>query len=130
MAVLNSLPGLAVSVSVAGKELPEYEHREDESDGPLANKTVLRYIESISDAEFAINFRISPPFQLDCYALNFRVSIDGKRVRGKICGQDKIKHGHWARALLGDMTIRHDGRAELRKFKFASLKTGNVDSGD
>ena len=72
MAVLDSLPGLAVSVAVAGNELPEYECRDEEPDGPLANKTVLRYVESISDAEFVINFRISPPFQLGLPALHFK----------------------------------------------------------
>ena len=47
-------------------------------------------------------------------------------MKGKVCKQDQVKHGHWARTLSGDVTRFHDGKAELRKFKFGSLKTGNV----
>jgi hypothetical protein len=126
MAVLDSLPGLAVSVSVAAKELPEYECRDEKPSGALANKSVLRYIESISDAEFVINFQVSPPFQFGCAALDFKVCIDGHRVKGMICDKAQVNHGHWARTLSGRKTRYQDGRAELRKFKFASIKTGNV----
>lgn len=129
MAILNSIPGLAVSVAVAANELPEYECRDEEPQGPFANKTVLRYIESVSDAEFVIKFQISPPFQLGCAALHFKVCIDGHPVKGTICKNSRVKHGHWARALSGDRTALEDGRGELRKFKFASIKTGNVTSG-
>lgn len=126
MAILDALPGLSVSISIAGKDLPEYENRDEEIHGPLATKTVLRYIQSISDSEFVINFRISPPFQLDCPVLEFRVSIDGTPIRGAICLLTHIKYGCWNYQLLGDKVIHHDGSGELRKFKFASLKTGII----
>src|ERR1700731_644275 len=80
MTVLDALPSIEVSVLVAGKELMEYEGRNEVDDEPLASKTVLRYIESISGSEFAINLVVLPLFHLDCPEVVFNVFVDGNYI--------------------------------------------------
>jgi hypothetical protein len=125
MAVLDALPGVEVSVSASGKELTEYEERKEE-DEPLAVKTVLRYIESISGSEFMINLKISPPFRFDYPQIGFRVFVDGKYIAGKGCSSHRLVAGHWNSSVLGIDTLLPDGSTGIRKFIFNSIKTSNV----
>ncbi|KAI6800849.1 hypothetical protein KC363_g3908 [Hortaea werneckii] len=54
MAIHPNVPGLTVSIDVAGQDLPEYDGGEAQE---ASSTTVVKYIEAISGAEFAIAYR-------------------------------------------------------------------------
>ena len=90
MAVHDDYPGLTVQVIVHGEPLEEYKH-DDEEELP---KTIIRYIESKPDAEFAIKTTFTPPFEA-CH-VSISISLDGIRVTGLgVLGRDIFrKDGH------------------------------------
>jgi len=125
MAILDALPGVAVSVSAAGMELTEFEDNQKNMEGPLASKTVQKCLESVSGSEFAINLKVSSSFVFDCPNIVFRVFVDGKFIVGKYCGRWKAPDSHWTSTVSGIYSVLPDGSDGLRKFKFNSIKKSN-----
>lgn len=126
MAILDALPGVKVSTSAAGKELKEFEDHQENLEGPLACKTLLRCLESVSDSEFAVNITVSPSFIFDCPNIVFRVFVDGDFIMGKYCRPSKLLGGDWTRTVSGIYLVLPDGSDGLRKLKFNSIKTSNL----
>jgi hypothetical protein len=126
MAILDALPGVAVSISVAGMELTEFEDNQGNMEGPLAGKTVQRCLASVSGSEFAINLKVSSSFVFDCPNIVFRVFVDGEFIVGKYCERWKILDSHWTSTVPGIYSVLPDGSDGLRKFKFNSVKTSNL----
>ncbi|KAF2964987.1 hypothetical protein GQX73_g8579 [Xylaria multiplex] len=88
MAILRDLPGVQVTVQVAGKDAKEYD-ADEEGEQPLAGDpacpTVTKYIESIDDARFAIKVTASSDYEWGYrnHALAAEVKIDGNRISSK-----------------------------------------------
>ncbi|KAI5199508.1 hypothetical protein AUEXF2481DRAFT_470 [Aureobasidium subglaciale EXF-2481] len=90
MAILDTLPGLEVSVVVNGQDLHEYQdaHARDEED------TVTKYIEVVSDAYFAIKVTTARKLKLPGNNLSIHVTIDGVWVYGiDLSRMDKNRSG-------------------------------------
>ncbi|KAI5239395.1 hypothetical protein E4T43_06742 [Aureobasidium subglaciale] len=90
MAILDTLPGLEVSVVVNGQDLHEYQdaHARDVED------TVTKYIEVVSDAYFAIKVTTARKLKMPGNNLYVRVTIDGIRVEGiDLSRMDKNRSG-------------------------------------
>ncbi|TGJ85623.1 hypothetical protein E0Z10_g3168 [Xylaria hypoxylon] len=91
MAVLEDLPGVEVTVQIAGKDAIEYD-ADDDDDGEksLAKHptcpTVTKYIECIDDAEFAIKVVASREYEWGYknHALMATVYIDGNHIISRI----------------------------------------------
>ena len=80
MAILKDVPGLQVMVQVGGVDCVEYDEAEPENTQGSSSPLSTKYIESISDAEFAIHMVGGSDFiwgNKD-YSLEFDFYINGK----------------------------------------------------
>ncbi|KAI5269936.1 hypothetical protein E4T47_06591 [Aureobasidium subglaciale] len=111
MAILDTLPGLEVSVVVNGQDLHEYQdsHARDVED------TVTKYIEVVSDAYFAIKVTTARKLKMPGNNLYVRVTIDGIRVDGiDLSRMDNNRSGPY----MIDSTVAGNS---VGKLKFSKL---------
>ncbi|THW64471.1 hypothetical protein D6D19_09493 [Aureobasidium pullulans] len=115
MAILDSLPGVEITVVVDGEDLHEYQDTdmEDEED------TITKYVEAVTDATFAIKIKGSKrvTYKGDC--LSFHVSVDGSSIEWPMIFSEATKVEDHIRIVEG-VYVR-DGY--LRKPKFNALET-------
>jgi hypothetical protein len=117
MAIHNDYPGLTVQIICGGKPIEEHVYEEDEErEEP---KTTTRYIESQSNAEFAIKTTFRPPFApLD---LDVVVYLDGIKVGGLIVHKHRMLNETYVQSAT-----KWKGGQEWRasKFFFSDLNVG------
>ncbi|CAN9269677.1 unnamed protein product [Alternaria alternata] len=121
MAIHNDYPGLTVQIICGGKPIEEHVYEADEErEEP---KTTTRYIESQSNAEFAIKTTFRPPFApLD---LNVVVYLDGIKVDGLIVH----KHQMLNETYVQSATKWKEGQKwRASKFFFSDLNVVQEDS--
>jgi len=130
MAIISTLPGIEATIRVNNIPLPEYLDDEDEdiSQGsdyarrPL-NK-ISKYIESSEGQEFSINFSLSPPYQMDCPALEITLTVDGHKIRGKLAERADYERRHWWSSYRAGVDKGEPGQqGVLRLFQFSGIKT-------
>jgi hypothetical protein len=119
MAVLDSVPGLKAEVVVAGASVQEYVDKDEE----VPPNTVLKYIEAVSGAEFAVQYTLKPSFKMK-HDLEVRLSLDGKRVTGRVLYRtdDRSKP-----LVISDAYDRIDDGYFTKKFCFTDLTTGKYE---
>lgn len=128
MAVNDAVPGIEVSILINGKPVEEYEDSGEEIDGPLASKTVVKYIEALSDTEFTINTDAFPAFdeyqeKRDDILVDTR--IDGLWVAGRFRRYaNSDKSAPWNIRLRGASGMNGAGRPTIRAFKFTAIEIG------
>ncbi|KAF2651343.1 hypothetical protein K491DRAFT_719903 [Lophiostoma macrostomum CBS 122681] len=121
MAILSDVPGLRVEVHVAGSALKEYD--DDETPPP---KTVTKYIEAVSGAEFVIKYFFDRPFPTT-YGVEAQIYVDGKRVG--------VDLNQAANLLVARAKVWEGGRVFVNgesfrsKFRFSDVKIDD-DSAD
>jgi hypothetical protein len=139
MAVLDTLPGLTVSIHVDGEPLPEYEDdtEEETPDDPVAQyqvaRTLCKYVEAISDKEFCIEMSLDPPYRMDCPALVFPCWIDGNLADEVVLHQAEFPKEIRRGRVISPVGTALDGvgveapgvknREFLKKFKFVKIET-------
>lgn len=116
MAILPDQPGLKVEIYVNGSPLKEYD-----DDGDLKPKTVTKYIEAVSGAQFKIKYSFHEPFPSK-HDITAKVWVDGKVLNNTLIHKRDIFHksGYTcsgARSYLG-------GKCFSSAFKFAELEIG------
>lgn len=75
MAIHPNVPGLTVSIDVAGQDLPEYDGGDTQA---LPNNAVTKYIQAVSGAEFAISYRFdNSVFPFADHAIVAHIYCDG-----------------------------------------------------
>ena len=90
MAILGSQPGVEVTIKSNGMELTEYEDGNDKADGPLAEKTIIRYIETIPEFSFSIHLAVRKGTQFHCDYLNFHCKVDGVNITNPLFHSENI----------------------------------------
>jgi hypothetical protein len=142
MAILESLPGLEVTVCMDGQPLEEYDDNEEEEVGetPVAQyqaaKTVSKYIESASEKEFSINITLGTAFTMDFESLMAPIRMDGKFVAGPVMLKKRYLGSMRGSRILTPLsrTVHgvhspapgNDERILLRKFKFGKIDTSKL----
>jgi len=119
MAVLDGLPGLEVEIVVNGQPLKEYTDTfVDEEEA----KTVIKYVEAVSGANFEIYCRFTRPYPHRDVVNSAHVELDGEGVVGKIIRKSYLQ------PLLRGYTAWIKGRTTGQgqkwleeKFRFAEL---------
>ncbi|KAI5199064.1 hypothetical protein E4T39_06406 [Aureobasidium subglaciale] len=111
MAILDTLPGLEVSVVVNDQDLHEHQdaYARDVED------TVTKYIEVVSDAYFAIKITTAKNLRMAGNTLSFHITIDGVWVYGiELSRRDRNRSGPYTIncAITGN---------SVRKLKFSKL---------
>lgn len=119
MAVLDTLPGLEVTITVDGADLQEYE----EPGVELEPKVVTRYIEAISDANFVITYRLGPElhFTGDCVAL--QTEVDGVWVYTPLVDSSSVGAEGVVRKCGGPIISTEQGFI-TRRLRFSLLEIG------
>jgi hypothetical protein len=142
MAIQDDIPGLEVAVCIDGKPLEEYDNDEEEQAKPglpsevfqyQAARTVTKYIESVSDQEFAIQLTLGPPFKMDYACLKARIHVDGREVDSLLIQKSRnldffsrdCVATKFQRKIKGIIVNApgNAGRELLKRFKFAKIKT-------
>lgn len=121
MAILHGHPRLEVYVECDGVKLPEFDNDEHER----SSTTITKYIQTKSDAEFAVRMVLRRPFPR--YAMTVKVYIDGKPVGSRIIGDIQYRRARRGSIKRGfdSMAVKiHDGQRTLRKFCFSELQIG------
>lgn len=117
MAILPDCPGLKVEVLVNGEALKEF--GDDETPPP---KTIVRYIEAVSDAQFGIQYECTPPFP-STYGVKARLQLDGGAASKRI---------HESKGLLGkkhnfmSRRCQIDGVAFSQNYRFSKITIGDL----
>jgi hypothetical protein len=134
MAILDTLPYIKSRIYVDGQPLEKFDDNEDEEHdvGPAAEyrsaRTMTKYIESISDKEYAVKLDIDALHQHDSPSLLHRINIDGKQLATNVLSVSKTSKGYGRpRAKIstidGQKVQDSVGRGTLRKFKFSKIGT-------
>jgi hypothetical protein len=123
MAVLDEVPGIEVSVQISGEDATEYD-ADDEASQDFAQQnscpTMIKYIECIEDAEFAIKLVVGPEHNWceRTHILSFKLHIDGERIKARLLRKQ-------GKLILNykDVYDQQNQQWKEAKFKFESLKT-------
>lgn len=115
MAVLKAIE---VKVRVNGEDATEYDDPEPQGNAPLAQKTVIKYIESVDDAEFEFVCRALPEYNFEDEGFVVWAYIDGKRIAGAYC--DYVRRMNDV-VIDGEKRSTGLGQGQLLRFKFSSL---------
>jgi hypothetical protein len=125
MAVLSHFEA---TVSVNGRALPEYDpDDEDDQGGAQEPNTVVKYIESVSDVEFKLDYMIKPTYSLDCGFLSWETQIDGEHANAWMVPEAKFsqrKRGDIIISTCNGVYKICDGTHSLQKFKFSKASLG------
>lgn len=115
MVVHPDCPGLEASVVVNDDVLKEYDDRTQ-----VPAKTVERYVEAQTGAEFEVHFRFSHPFPTD-RAVSMIVTVDGKDVDEPLVrSRDLCRKVHASQGSISNVGSEH----YVQKFRFAELDIG------
>ncbi|ELR02078.1 hypothetical protein VC83_08547 [Pseudogymnoascus destructans] len=122
MAVIDAVTGLEVSIWINGQPGKEFEDASEEVDGPLASKTVVKYIEAISDTEFGVKVSVLPTFEEHRQTeddLVVLAKVDGKWSAGRFMAFGRSDTRPWNALLGGISGVDETGKGTLRPFRFA-----------
>jgi hypothetical protein len=132
MAVLETLPGIKVSICIDKRPLREF--TDDDFQGgtlraDLPLKTISKYVQSATK-EFAIRLEVQPSFNFDFPTLGFQVYIDGSLVRQPILRQINFK-AKKRLAILVDhvkyaVTEGPEQKPVLHKLQFSKIDTSEL----
>ncbi|KAI6787668.1 hypothetical protein KC332_g18181 [Hortaea werneckii] len=124
MAIHPNVPGLTVSIDVAGQDLPEYDGGDAQE---ASSATVVKYIEAISGAEFGIAFRFdNHVFPFADHAIAVSVFCDGNGASRKLFAPKTTVSG--ARNFIRDhVEERMNGDNVYRALMFSDLETSDAD---
>jgi hypothetical protein len=118
MVVHSDYPNIKVHVTVNGTPLQEYDDDEEESD---TLDTITKYIEAVSDAEFQIEYEITPPWPL--HKTLFKFYVDRYYTSGTFISEYQYQGAITKRVEKGARS-RKNGQVFLQKFQFAKLSIG------
>jgi hypothetical protein len=128
MAVLDTLPGIEVTIKSQGRTLPEYpddgewSNRRHHAPVPAEKRTSV-YVECVSDAKFEVVSSIKPPYKfVNCQMLSFWIYVDGQAVGG--ASSRKIVDGRWKELMAASCARTGLNQVSRRAFKFASIQKG------
>lgn len=116
MATLNALPGVSISISVAGQETELHKDNTIED----SDTEVIRFVEAKSNKPFSITCKVSGDHQYQGDILRFKVSIDGEWMLFNDVWAEKWSGKDYSDIIEG---VKATGGG-LRRFRFAQLKTG------
>ncbi|KEQ87734.1 hypothetical protein M438DRAFT_342867 [Aureobasidium pullulans EXF-150] len=115
MAILDSLPGVKVTVVVDGEDLHEYQDTDMEDE----ENTVTKYVEAVTGANFAIKFKGSRELEYKGEYLSLEVLVDGLCIDRPLIGRERTRKGSYTYLSEG-LTVR---AGYMRRLRFNTLET-------
>ncbi|KAI0386078.1 hypothetical protein F5Y04DRAFT_115530 [Hypomontagnella monticulosa] len=130
MAVLEELPGVEITVQVAGRDATEYDHpdaREQQLDGAANVPTSNKFIECVDGSEFTITAKVRDTYKWGYknHVLSLRFSADGKWLESPLMSQSDNYGGRLhIRVVEGHKAYCHQTkRWLLQRCKFSAIST-------
>tara|TARA_R110002003_G_scaffold52_6_gene4367 strand:+ start:9195 stop:9821 length:627 start_codon:yes stop_codon:yes gene_type:complete len=120
MAIVPAIPGLVVTVQVAGEDLPEYDYDEANA-GNDAQNVASKYIEVPLGSEFEVRSLYQTPYN-PASMVQVDIMLDGDYVQAPFVewgGKDELEGYKYGKAAF--IT---EGQSETRSFRFAALVIG------
>jgi hypothetical protein len=121
MAIAPGLPGLQVTIAVAGEALQEYDYDSTDTGNAQPQDTIRKYIEAPSGAEFEIRTLYVAPFEPPL-PVHVDIMLDGDYTQAPYVdwgGKDE-REGY----CYGQAASMHEGQSHTQNFQFAELNTG------
>ncbi|KAI1458285.1 hypothetical protein F4805DRAFT_425164 [Annulohypoxylon moriforme] len=128
MAILEEVPGIEVTVVVAGRDATEYddpdasEQPNEAADCPTSTK----YIECIDGANFSVKYHLTNDYDWSYqnHSLTFTLHADGTRLKGTVLKERDLRYGHKTTEIkekeyFDAATQQWQGQ----KFKFSAVTT-------
>ena len=119
MAISDILPGVKIEIIVNGAALKEYEDDTVNDE----ERTVTRYVEAASGQVFEVLIEVSPAFKFEGERVRFQIHADGVCVDSPLIAKSAF-----------NVTRLSEGRevagGKVKRYRFASLETGNITSRD
>lgn len=120
MAILSGVRGLNVQIRVNGRALKEYDGDEENRDP----KTVTKYIEATSGAQFDVHFTFGKRFPHKQHSIVYEVALDGITASRRVVdGSDIRSHRPYCTSSDGVHTLC-EGCWTKQKFSFSQLAIG------
>ncbi|KAK0247167.1 hypothetical protein LTS09_017689 [Friedmanniomyces endolithicus] len=113
MVAVDLLPGIDISITVAGQALTEHEDHDEEQQ----DRTAIRYIEAVSGQIFEVRIAAQKGFRSGGDVLSFQVHVDGS----KVVDEPLLRNSD---CISGDHVIASAGSqssASVRRYRFAAL---------
>lgn len=117
MAITDTSPPVEVEILVNDVALQEYN---DDDDDSVSAHTVVKYIEAVSGAEFAVRYRLDPKPSHD---VSVDISLDGKWAVSRIIQLSHYPLAYIQKTITG-VNSNKDGSWVLSKFSFSDLTIG------
>lgn len=117
MAIIESLPGVEVTIVADGKPLKEYV--DGDVEGEL--KSMRCYIEAVTGKLFEIRMKVAKGTKITRNRIDFKIAIDGQWVGTPRSRRSKIAREDTERISEG----RNVGGGKLQKYRFSELETGD-----
>lgn len=117
IAITDTSPPVEVEILVNDVALQEYN---DDDDDSVSAHTVVKYIEAVSGAEFAVRYRLDPKPSHD---VSVDISLDGKWAVSRIIQLSHYPLAYIQKTITG-VKSNKDGSWVLSKFSFSDLTIG------
>ncbi|KAL2032885.1 hypothetical protein VTO58DRAFT_106057 [Aureobasidium pullulans] len=117
MAILDSLPGVEITVVVDGEDLHEYQDADMEDE----ENTVTKYVEAVTGANFTIKIMVPKKFGFEGTCLSFHVLVDGAEAEHPLIQPRHVRRAPKVRSVEGARV----SNTHIRKFRFTELETVN-----
>lgn len=128
MAISLKLKGVEVFIKINGVGAKEYEGKGDDAKYEYPEKTVVRYIESVSEANYAIVNTVHPTYKhKHKHALNFAIQVDKTTlpITPLFVAKENI-YKPWVSTTDGLDEVDALGRTSKKMFKFEKLQIGII----
>jgi hypothetical protein len=151
MAILESLPGIEVTIRMCGRPLIEYENNDQPAPKVelseekrqvaeyQASRTVSKVVESVADRNFTIKCSVRAPYEFedDCTCLSFKFYVDGQELEYTplLLRSRYLEPGRkWGEIVKGEMKDSDTAAVLGRKlyigivylFRFIKLRVGEL----
>jgi hypothetical protein len=116
MAVTQDNPSIKASIVVNGVALQEY----DDDEGQAESTAVTKYVEAITGAEFAIQYRFDKKPK---HHVRVNFLLDGKEITGQYTFPEDFIRSSLVQTSYG--VISDDGNKwQVQNYAFSDLQTG------
>jgi hypothetical protein len=129
MAILESVPGIKVTVRVGGTEALEY-NDPDATENQWECPTSSKYIESVDDTEFAIIIEVESnyDFNNNTHFLHSWVYVDEVLIDITTIDHFDVLGKKYSSEIVGEKTFDSKRGYSLQKLRFVPLKTSKSGS--
>jgi hypothetical protein len=122
MAVLDSLPAVKAKIKVEGANIQEYKDPYASEEVAAPDNTVIKYIESMEDAEFTIHVKVDETYKWNPkYVFDVTVHIDGHDMGGIVLRQSHVNTKRSTNVRLVTCDERGQWRWQVYKFKSVTI---------